>query len=440
MSNSEKSSEGRNSPARPSSPPDSPKEEREDDGSKNVARKLTVDVTDEGLGSGTPGSSTGTGRAPHHFDSKIFVGGLSWETSDAKLKQYFENFARVEDAYVSYDRKSGRPRGFGFVSFEDPSVVDKVVAMQHTIDRREVEAKRALPKEESPVSKDMQAAASGQRTKKIFVGGLAGTVDEAAFRQYFEKYGPVDDAVVMYDQHNHRPRGFGFITFVDEKSVDAVFAEGFIQKIHNKEIEIKRAIPRETGVYPSPKALYRSPQDRYGHRTPGSAPGRTGGFSRDSGYMMPAMHHPIGGIEHGHIDMTHGIVTGIPAAYMSPPPMVHHQVGLHAHGHPVPPPAPPQRPPPSHSHHHSYSHHQPHQPHQPQRSPQSPTQGTTPYGLGGSSPHRQTTPGQQPSFTSQLPDVGDISLQSVSQALEQLSVTPPQNQHKQTTTPGAPWS
>ena len=34
--------------------------------------------------------------------------------------------------------------------------------MQHTIDRREVEAKRALPKEESPVSKDQQAAASGQ--------------------------------------------------------------------------------------------------------------------------------------------------------------------------------------------------------------------------------------------------------------------------------------
>lgn len=439
MSNSEKSSEGRDSPPRPSSPPDSPKEENDGDNYKTNNARLTVDVTEEGLGSGTPGSSMSTGRGLHQ-EAKIFVGGLSWETSDAKLKQYFENFARVEDAYVSYDRKSGRPRGFGFVSFEDPAVVDKIVAMQHTIDRREVEAKRALPKEESPVSKDMQAAASGQRTKKIFVGGLAGTVDEGVLRQYFEKYGAVDDAVVMYDQHNHRPRGFGFITFAEEKSVDAVFAEGFIQSIHNKEIEIKRAIPRETGVYPSPKALYRSPQDRYGHRTPGSAHGRGRGFRRDSGYMVPGMHHPIRGIEHGHVDMTHGIVTGIPAAYMSPPPMAP-QVGMHGHvqAHPVPPPAPPQHPHPSHSQQSQYPHH--HHAH-PQHASQSPPQQgmPSPYGLGAGQPHQQASPGRPTSFPRQLQDVGDISLQSVSQALEQLSQTPPSQSQQQRTPTSAPWS
>ena len=40
-------------------------------------------------------------------------------------------------------------------------------------------------------------AASSQRTKKIFVGGLAPSVDEQAFRKYFEQYGEVEDAVVM---------------------------------------------------------------------------------------------------------------------------------------------------------------------------------------------------------------------------------------------------
>lgn len=89
-----------------------------------------------------------------------------------------------------------------------------MISVQHTIDRREVEAKRALPKEESPVSKDQQAVATGQRTKKIFVGGLAATVDEEALRGYFQEFGAVDDAVVMFDHENRRPRGFGFITFV----------------------------------------------------------------------------------------------------------------------------------------------------------------------------------------------------------------------------------
>ena len=40
---------------------------------------------------------------------------------------------------MSYDRVTGRPRGFGFVVFEDPAVADRVASLQHTIDRREVE-------------------------------------------------------------------------------------------------------------------------------------------------------------------------------------------------------------------------------------------------------------------------------------------------------------
>ena len=56
----------------------------------------------------------------------------------------------------------------------------------------------------------------------MFVGGLAPTVDELAFRQYFEQFGAVEDAVVMYDHDSKRPRGFGFITFVLEDTVDQV--------------------------------------------------------------------------------------------------------------------------------------------------------------------------------------------------------------------------
>ena len=71
-------------------------------------------------------------------DSKVFIGGLSWETTDEKLRRYFENYGAVHEAFVSYDRNTGRPRGFGFVVFDDPGVADKVVSLQHTIDRREV--------------------------------------------------------------------------------------------------------------------------------------------------------------------------------------------------------------------------------------------------------------------------------------------------------------
>lgn len=55
---------------------------------------------------------------------------------------------------------------------------------------------------------------------QVFVGGLAPSVDELAFRQYFEQFGAVEDAVVMYDHDSKRPRGFGFVTFVLEDTVD----------------------------------------------------------------------------------------------------------------------------------------------------------------------------------------------------------------------------
>jgi len=53
-------------------------------------------------------------------------------------------------------------------------------------------------------------------SKKIFVGGLAATVTEEAFRSYFEKYGRITDAVVMMDRTTQRSRGFGFVTYDQE--------------------------------------------------------------------------------------------------------------------------------------------------------------------------------------------------------------------------------
>ncbi|WIA34320.1 hypothetical protein OEZ86_012659 [Tetradesmus obliquus] len=185
--------------------------------------------------------------------NKVFIGGLSWETSDAKLRSYFENFGSVLEAFVSYDRNTGRPRGFGFVVFESSEVADKVVASKHTIDRREVEAKKAVPKEDNPTPS--QPADAAQKTRKIFVGGLAPSVDEQVLRQYFEQFGQVDDAVVMYDHDNKRPRGFGFITFAEEDSVDNVFSHGAMQNIHDKQIEIKPAVPRDQ----MPPAARRAP-------------------------------------------------------------------------------------------------------------------------------------------------------------------------------------
>lgn len=54
---------------------------------------------------------------------------------------YFSTFGEVEEAFVSYDRVTGRPRGFGFVVYKDPDVAQKVIGANHTVDGRKVRAR-----------------------------------------------------------------------------------------------------------------------------------------------------------------------------------------------------------------------------------------------------------------------------------------------------------
>jgi RNA recognition motif-containing protein len=57
--------------------------------------------------------------------NKLFVGGLSWNTSDAGLREAFERFGEVAEATVVMDRDTGRSRGFGFVTFSDGDAASK---------------------------------------------------------------------------------------------------------------------------------------------------------------------------------------------------------------------------------------------------------------------------------------------------------------------------
>ncbi|KAL7251393.1 hypothetical protein ACSBR1_013269 [Camellia fascicularis] len=183
---------------------------------------------------------------------KLFIGGISWETNEEKLKDHFEVYGEVLQTVVMRDKTSGRPRGFGFVVFADPSILDRVLQDKHLIDGRTVEAKRAMSREEQQTAP--RAGNSGNsrnfgsggiyRTKKIFVGGLPPTLTEEGFREYFETYGGVTDVVVMYDQQTQRPRGFGFISFHSEDAVDRVLHKTF-HDLGGKQVEVKRALPKD---------------------------------------------------------------------------------------------------------------------------------------------------------------------------------------------------
>jgi RNA-binding protein Musashi len=153
---------------------------------------------------------------------------------------------KVKDCVLMVDRNTGRSRCFGFVTMEDPSITDAILADDQLIDGKKADCKRAVPKETS-----LQSSQSYFRTKKVFVGGLPSDITDEAFRGYFELFGEVEDSVVMLDRDSGRPRGFGFITFKDEDSTEKVLEKPDGHYINGKWIDCKKAVPKQTPGMPS---------------------------------------------------------------------------------------------------------------------------------------------------------------------------------------------
>ncbi len=79
---------------------------------------------------------------------KLFVGSLSWNTTDRDLADAFAKFGEITEAKVITDRDSGRSRGFGFVTFEDAAAADKAIAEMNgtQLDGREITVNEAQDK------------------------------------------------------------------------------------------------------------------------------------------------------------------------------------------------------------------------------------------------------------------------------------------------------
>ncbi|KAJ5615017.1 Nucleotide-binding alpha-beta plait [Penicillium hordei] len=97
--------------------------------------------------------------------SKLFIGGLSWNTDDNSLRQRFEEFGVVEDATVVKDRDTGRSRGFGFVRF---STDDEATAAMNAMNNQEFDGRQIR------VDKATERAAGGGGRGGFGGGGYRG--------------------------------------------------------------------------------------------------------------------------------------------------------------------------------------------------------------------------------------------------------------------------
>ncbi|GKV36483.1 hypothetical protein SLEP1_g44610 [Rubroshorea leprosula] len=182
----------------------------------------------------------GDGASP----GKIFIGGLAKDTTLTQFNKHFGKYGEITDYVIMKDRHTGQPRGFGFITYADPSVVDKVIEDTHIINGKQVEIKRTIPKGSNHHSKDF-------KTKKIFVGGIPTSFTEDEFRDFFSKFGVVTDHQIIRDHETNRSRGFGFIVFDREEVVDDLLSSnGNMINMAGSQVEIKKAEPKKNSNTP----------------------------------------------------------------------------------------------------------------------------------------------------------------------------------------------
>ncbi|OIT25916.1 heterogeneous nuclear ribonucleoprotein 1 [Nicotiana attenuata] len=180
---------------------------------------------------------------------KIFIGGISWETTEETLKQHFSLYGEVVKSEIPKVWETGFGKGFGFVTFADSSGFDELLRDQHIILGRTVDVSLARPKGETSQSQrcsECQQTSKSHR-KKIFVGGLPHYLSEEDFKRYFERFGRIEDAKIIFDRETNTPRGFGFITYDSEEAVTNVLQRRF-HVLNNKFVEVKKAMPKEKRV------------------------------------------------------------------------------------------------------------------------------------------------------------------------------------------------
>ncbi|MFO0763350.1 MAG: RNA-binding protein [Candidatus Gracilibacteria bacterium] len=84
--------------------------------------------------------------------TKLYVGNLSWKTSDDSLRAFFASTGDVTSASVALERDTGRSRGFGFVEMATPEAAQAAIDAlnEQELDGRKVFVSEARPREDRP--------------------------------------------------------------------------------------------------------------------------------------------------------------------------------------------------------------------------------------------------------------------------------------------------
>ncbi|CDW71643.1 heterogeneous nuclear ribonucleoprotein [Stylonychia lemnae] len=274
------------------------------------------------------GGLTQPQQPEEEYYSKYFIGGISYSAKgklltitvqsnkESDIEKYFKQYGQVVDVAIMRDKNTGKSRGFAFVTFKEykREAVRELTSRllkpptPHMIQNRMIEVREGDGSKPPDSFLDKQQAAAAQREKdrqkgrrddrdhrnndrdrdreridmrrkhrelerletqgvkdKIFVGGLDYQLTDQLFREHFSQYGEVKDAQIVREQNTGASKGFGFITYFDDRIAKKLITEVQVSVMNGRKVDIRTAEPKlSEKIAIINKAVQEDPESRRG--------------------------------------------------------------------------------------------------------------------------------------------------------------------------------
>jgi len=158
-------------------------------------------------------------------EREIYVSNASFDTTKDRFIEFFKDCGVVEEVTIPTLYSTGKPKGFAFVRFATTEARNKALEKNGmTLDNRSLGIRenkgRAQRAERNVEKRSTGLSSKPPGCTTIYVGNLPWATNEDDLAGYFEDCGEIKSKRIVRQSWTKRSRGFGYVEFVEEASVD----------------------------------------------------------------------------------------------------------------------------------------------------------------------------------------------------------------------------
>ncbi|CAH9102530.1 unnamed protein product [Cuscuta europaea] len=148
---------------------------------------------------------------------KIFIHGLSWDTTADTLRASFSSYGEIEECRLITDKVTGKAKGYAFVLYKTRSSAKKALKQpQKKIGSRTISCQLAALG---------SVGGSDVGSRKIYVGNVGPNISAENIRSFFSRYGEIEEGPSGFDPLTHKPRGFAIFVYKTAEGAKKVLEE-----------------------------------------------------------------------------------------------------------------------------------------------------------------------------------------------------------------------